>query len=111
MTEGLRAPTVGDLIAAFEAAIDDDAAAKLLTTDPTTFAEEHGWTFDGDGDTRVAKFLSVQPEAFGAARDLLKLTAGTDRAVAANLLAKTLCAASRIVRWSAAKPGDVAVRC
>ncbi len=111
MTEGLRAPTVGDLIAAFEAAIGDDAAAQLLTTDPGTFAEEHGWTFDREGDTRVAKFQSVQPEAFVAARDLLKLTAETDRAIAAKLIAKTLCAASRIVRWSAAKPEDPAARC
>jgi len=109
MPTELRAPTVQDLISAFEIAMKDPAAAILLTTDAKTFAEEQGWTFDVNGDTRIAKFESVQPEAFGAAEKLLQLT--SDRAAATRLLAQTLCAASRIVRWSEAKPGDEAVRC
>lgn len=111
MPTALRAPTVQDLISAFEIALKDPAAAILLTTDAKTFAEERGWTFDVNGDTRIAKFESVQPEAFGAANELLKLTPEAERAAATTLLAKTLCAASRIVRWSAAQPGDPAVRC
>ncbi|WP_439640463.1 hypothetical protein [Nevskia sp.] len=111
MTEGLRAPTVGDLITAFEDAIKDKAAAGLLSTNPADFAKARGWTFAGDKDPRINKFKSVEPEAFGPVEDLLKLTPAGKQVEVVELIAKSLCAATRIVRWSGASKDDLAPLC
>jgi hypothetical protein len=111
MTEGLRAPTVGDLITAFEDAIKDKAAAGLLSTNPADFAKARGWTFAGNNDPRINKFKSVQPEAFDPVQDLLKLTPAGQQKEAVKLIAQSLCAATRIVRWAGANEDDLAPLC